>query len=85
MLITAVLTTVASPAFAQRQQQGQACPPRQAQGTPEDERACRTDATRLCRQVLLACGDEMAMLACFQQNRARLSRSCNAVLQKYGQ
>lgn len=75
---TSVLAT--SPSFAQRQTQGMQY--QQTQGTPEDQKACSKDATRFCRQVL---GDDMQVLACFQQNRPKLSRSCQAVLQKYGQ
>jgi hypothetical protein len=52
-------------------------------GRAEDERACGPDARKLCRQVLSQ-GD-MAVLACFQQNRAQLSRACDAVLRKHGQ
>ena len=50
--------------------------------TPQDERDCRSDAVRLCRPVL---GDQMAVLACFQRHRSKLTRRCQAVLRKYGQ
>ena len=82
LLLAVVATSVvaASPSFAQRQSQGVQY--QQSQGTPDDQKACSKDATRFCRQVL---GDDFAVLACFQQNRAKLSRSCQAVLQKYGQ
>jgi hypothetical protein len=51
-------------------------------GTPEDERACRNDAVKWCREVL---GNDMAVLQCFQQRRRQLSPSCEYVLRKYGQ
>jgi hypothetical protein len=51
-------------------------------GTPEDERACRNDAAKFCRELI---GNDMAVLQCFQQRRAHLSRPCEAVLRKYGQ
>lgn len=51
-------------------------------GTPEDERACRNDAAKFCREVI---GNDMAVLQCFQQRRSQLSRPCEAVLRKYGQ
>jgi len=51
-------------------------------GTSADERACARDARTLCRRQL---GNDMAVLRCFQANRRKLSRSCRAVLQKYGQ
>jgi hypothetical protein len=53
-----------------------------ARGTPEDQAACNPDARRLCREYV---GNDMAVLACFQQNRPKLSPACAAVLRKYGQ
>ena len=53
-----------------------------ARGTPEDQEACRPDARRLCRDYV---GNDQAVLACFQQNRPKLSTPCAAVLRKYGQ
>jgi hypothetical protein len=60
-----------------------ACPsPASAQsGTPEEQAACRPDARRLCREYV---GNDQAVLACFQQNRAKLSRACRAVLERHG-
>jgi hypothetical protein len=51
-------------------------------GTPDDQKACQHDAVTLCKSVL---GDDMQVLACFQRQRAKLSKACNAVLVKYGQ
>jgi hypothetical protein len=53
-----------------------------SQGTPEEQAACRPDARRLCRELV---GNDMAVLACFQQNRAKLSPACRAVLERHGQ
>jgi hypothetical protein len=50
--------------------------------TPQDERDCRSDAVKLCRSAL---GNQMAVLACFQRQRHKLARRCQAVLRKYGQ
>jgi hypothetical protein len=52
-------------------------------GTPDEQRACSRDAQRFCREVISQ-GD-LAVLACFQQNRTRISASCNAVLRSHGQ
>ncbi len=52
-------------------------------GTPEEQRACTRDAQRFCRE-LIAQGD-LAVLGCFQQNRAKISRACDAVLRSHGQ
>ncbi|MBI5322617.1 hypothetical protein [Bradyrhizobium sp.] len=44
--------------------------------------ACARDASRFCRAHLNA-GD-MVVLACLQQNRARLSKACQATLASHG-
>jgi hypothetical protein len=51
-------------------------------GTPEDQRACRGDAVKLCKQVL---ENDQAVLLCFKRNRPQLSAACEATLRKYGQ
>ena len=45
--------------------------------------ACARDVTRHCRAVMNN-GDN-AVLACLQQNRARISKACNKVLVDHGQ
>ena len=50
-------------------------------GTPEDQRACRPDAVRLCKDDVD--NDDM-VLRCFQARRQMLSPACEAVLRKYG-
>ena len=50
-------------------------------GTPEDQRACRPDAARLCKDYM---GNDDQVLRCFQANRPQLSPPGAAVLVKYG-
>jgi hypothetical protein len=50
-------------------------------GTPEDQRNCRPDAARLCKEAI---GNDDAVLRCFQARRRELSPPCLAVLEKYG-
>jgi hypothetical protein len=69
------LGVCSSPSYAQPPSPG-------GQGTPEEQAACRPDARRLCREFV---GNDMAVLSCFQQNRAKLSRACRAVLERRGQ
>jgi hypothetical protein len=57
--------------------------PINTRGTPDDQKACQSDAKKLCRSVLTE-GD-FAVLQCFQSQRAKLSAPCRAVLAKYGQ
>jgi hypothetical protein len=45
--------------------------------------ACARDVSRHCRPVMNA-GDS-AVLACLQQNRARISKACQKVLTDHGQ
>jgi hypothetical protein len=47
------------------------------------DRACKNDASRLCRKVFEQ-GD-MAILACLQENARRLGGSCRRFLQEQGQ
>jgi hypothetical protein len=55
----------------------------QGGGTPEEQAACARDAQRFCRPVLDQ-GD-LAVLACFQQNRSGISKACDQVLRNHGQ
>jgi hypothetical protein len=50
-------------------------------GTPQEQQGCRRDAQRFCRHQL---GDDSAVQQCLQQNRARLSKSCQKVFQSHG-
>jgi len=49
----------------------------QHQGTPEQQRACRHDATRFCRQE----GDDYAIANCLRANIGRLRPGCRAVME----
>ena len=70
-LLSAPLSTQA---FAQQQ------PARS--GTPEEQKACSRDVQKHCRSVIDQ-GD-FTILACLQQNRARLSKACQATLASHG-
>jgi hypothetical protein len=72
------LALVACPAAGEAQQGS----PVGSRGSQEDQRACTPDARRLCREYV---GDDMAVLACFKQQAAKLSRACRAVLERHGQ
>jgi len=50
-------------------------------GTPQEQAACKRDATRFCRKEL---GDDMAVSQCLQQNRAKLTKSCQNVFASHG-
>jgi hypothetical protein len=50
-------------------------------GTPQEQRACSRDASRLCRSEL---GNDTAVQQCLQQNRANLSRTCSKVFASHG-
>lgn len=53
----------------------------QHSGTQQEQNACTRDAQRFCRKDL---GNDGAVQACLQQNRARLSRSCRRVFESHG-
>ncbi len=64
------LVSAVSPSFAQGHM-----------GTPQEQQACSRDAQRFCRHQL---NDDFAVQQCLQQNRARLSRSCQRVFASHG-
>lgn len=51
-------------------------------GTPEEEAACRPDATRYCLDEM---PDNFRVLACLRQNRTKLRKVCLQVLEAHGQ
>ncbi|HWZ41549.1 MAG TPA: hypothetical protein VNY08_24925 [Bradyrhizobium sp.] len=53
----------------------------QHSGTPREQNACTRDASRFCRKDL---GNDGAVQACLQQNRARLSAPCKKVFESHG-
>ncbi|HWX34573.1 MAG TPA: hypothetical protein VNZ53_44985 [Steroidobacteraceae bacterium] len=50
-------------------------------GTPQEQQACTRDAQRFCRNQL---GNDGAVQQCLQQQRNRLSKSCQRVFQSHG-
>ena len=54
------------------------------QGTPEEQRACRPDVVKMCKEVL-GQNDNAIVLRCLQANKVRLSAPCHGVLAHYGQ
>jgi hypothetical protein len=58
-------------------------PQPQRSGTPEEQAACTRDVQRFCRPVIDQ-GD-FTILACLQQNRPKLAKSCELVLKTHGQ
>jgi hypothetical protein len=54
------------------------------EGTPEEQRACRPDVVKLCKDYL-GQNDKTVVLRCLQANRVRLSTPCHGVLAHYGQ
>jgi hypothetical protein len=73
LVIALVLVSSASSAFA--------LPQFRPQGTPE-ERACKSDAHRFCRDAI---PDQFRVLSCLQTNRAKITRACRGVLESHGQ
>ena len=53
-----------------------------ASASAQGQDACARDASRFCRAHLN--DGDMAVLACLQQNRARLSKACQATLAAHG-
>ena len=55
----------------------------QRSGTPAEQAACTRDVQKHCRSVIDQ-GD-FTILACLQQNRPKISQSCDQVLKSHGQ
>jgi hypothetical protein len=74
MALILLSLSVSTGAFAQQQQRS---------GTAAEQAACTRDVQRHCRPVIDQ-GD-FTVLACLQQNRAKLSKACEQVLTNHGQ
>ena len=53
-----------------------------ASASAQGQDACARDASRFCRAHIN--DGDMDILACLQQNRARLSKACQATLASHG-
>ena len=53
-----------------------------ASASAQGQDACARDASRFCRAHIN--DGDMVVLACLQQNRARLSKACQATLASHG-
>jgi type II secretory pathway component PulL len=49
--------------------------------TQKDEDACDRDAHRFCKDLI---PDQFRVLTCLQENRTKLSKPCQGVLQTHG-
>ena len=54
------------------------------QGTPQEQQACRRDSIKFCREESSA-NDTFRVLACLKDNRAKISKACQKVLESHGQ
>jgi hypothetical protein len=75
LALTLLSLSVSTGALAQQQQQ--------RSGTPEEQKACSRDVQRFCRPVIDQ--SELVILACLQENRPKLTTSCDMVLKNHGQ
>lgn len=66
--------SVTAGAMAEQQQHG---------GTPEEQKACAHDVQKYCRTVMN--DSDLIVLSCLQQNREKLTKSCDKVLKDHGQ
>jgi hypothetical protein len=66
--------SVTAGAMAQQQQHG---------GTPDEQKACAHDVQKYCRSVMN--DSDLIVLSCLQQNREKLTKSCDKVLKDHGQ
>ena len=82
LLLAILMVSSITPSVAQNNNPPFPLPPfLTPRGTPEDQRNCREDAVKLCKEVA---GNDDQVLRCFQANRVKLSPACRGVLEKYG-
>lgn len=67
LILAVIVTAAVSPAFA-------------AQGSSDQEAACRPDVRRFCHAIT----EGGNFLGCLQKNRDKLRRPCRAVLESHG-
>jgi Cysteine rich repeat len=74
LCLASALLLLATTGWAQNNQLQQA-------NNSAEERACRGDAHRFCRDAL---PDEFRVASCLQEHRDRLSHGCRAMLEGHG-
>jgi hypothetical protein len=52
-------------------------------GTPDEQKACAHDVQKFCRALMNE--SDLTILSCLQQNRSKLTKSCDKVLTDHGQ
>jgi Cysteine rich repeat len=52
-------------------------------GTPEEQKACAHDVQKYCRALMN--DSDLVVLNCLQQNREKLTKTCDKVLKDHGQ
>jgi len=52
-------------------------------GTAEEQKACAHDVQKFCRALMNE--SDLTILNCLQQNRPKLTKSCDKVLTDHGQ
>jgi hypothetical protein len=67
VLLLSALFIVAVPVMASAQQ---------SRGTPEQQRACRGDATKFCRGLK----EDAEIYQCLKQHAAQLTKACRTVI-----
>jgi hypothetical protein len=79
LILAAALTTgaIASPAQAQLP-----IPLPGMQGTKDEQSSCHPDFIKYCKQFG---EDQFAVLRCLQENRPKISKACEKVLESHGQ
>ncbi|WP_298252416.1 hypothetical protein [Bradyrhizobium sp.] len=55
----------------------------QHSGTPEEQKACARDVQKFCRSMMDQ--PDLIVLNCLQQNRPKLTKTCDKVLTDHGQ
>ena len=77
-----ILGLWSSVSFAQENVRGsRAVEPR---GTSQEEAACRRDVRKFCQDIPTTAGT-LSFLSCLKENRSKISKACQKVLESHGQ
>jgi len=53
-------------------------------GTSQEEAACRRDVRKFCQDIPTTAGT-LSFLSCLKENRSKISKACQKVLESHGQ
>ena len=82
LVVLGVLSLIGSNSMQAQPGPGAQAVPDLFKGTPQEQAACSPDAARFCSDDI---PDNLKVLACLQEHRAKLRKACRKVLEDHGE